>query len=243
MSQDGFVPVMLGGKSHDFIFPARGNMEGFVRHILSGQEYELPSPPYWEPKVVVDIGANVGAFSIYCQSRFPGIKVHAFEPMAEAFSYAERNFAPFPSMKARHLGLSDRDVQAVLYHGRDRPSQSSLIAAPQCATTTEAVTLVDAASILERLEITTISILKVDTEGCEVPILSRLVPWLPSTDLVHLEYHNDNDRRVLDQIMADAGHILWRARAVRPHVGNAAYISRSMASLLIDECRFAISHE
>ncbi|MGE5517058.1 MAG: FkbM family methyltransferase [Bacteroidota bacterium] len=242
MPTDGFVPVTVDGSPHDFTYPARGGMEDFVRSILGGQEYELPNPPGWRPSVVVDVGANVGAFSIYCRSRFPGIAVYAFEPMAEAFSYAERNLAPFPGMTVNHLGLSDRDHSAVLHHGRDRPSQSSLFAARQCGETSETVTLADAATTLERSGVTAISILKVDTEGCEVPILSRLAPWLPSTDLVHLEYHNDHDRRVLDGLMADAGHILWRARAVRPHVGNAAYISGPMAALLFDECAFAISH-
>jgi hypothetical protein len=70
-----------------------------------------------------------------------------------------------------------------------------------------------------------ISILKVDTEGSEIPILTDLGDRLDRTDFVYLEYHSDNDRRELDSLLTPH-FILAAAKAHIPHRGTLTYISR-----------------
>jgi len=44
-----------------------------------------------EHPIVVDIGANVGFFSLFAASRFPGVRIFAYEPVPKNFSQLTRN--------------------------------------------------------------------------------------------------------------------------------------------------------
>src|SRR5207248_1016813 len=74
-----------------------------------------------------------------------------------------------------------------------------------------------------------VAIMKVDTEGCEVPILNDLRPMLPDVDFLHVEYHSEDDRRAIEGIVA-GDFVLAQARAARPHRGTNSYASRQMIS-------------
>jgi len=72
-----------------------------------------------------------------------------------------------------------------------------------------------------------ISILKIDTEGCEVPILTELLPAVPSIDFMYCEYHSEADRRTIDDLVKER-FILGGAKADKPHQGMSIYWSRSL---------------
>lgn len=63
--------------------------------------------------------------------------------------------------------------------------------------------------------------MKIDTEGCEVEILESLGPRLAMIDYVLVEYHNEADRRRIDQLLCDF-HV-YGSRAVRPRLGTVRY--------------------
>ena len=51
-----------------------------VREIFCENVYEVFDGDLSDTKIVVDIGANIGAFGIYMHSLDPDVKVYAFEP-------------------------------------------------------------------------------------------------------------------------------------------------------------------
>jgi hypothetical protein len=76
-----------------------------------------------------------------------------------------------------------------------------------------------------------ISILKLDTEGCEVPILTALQNYLPQTEVIYLEYHSEFDRRRIDS-MLDRTHVLFHAAVFEPHRGTIGYIAADVLDKL-----------
>ncbi len=65
---------------------------------------KLPSYIIDKPNpVVVDIGANVGYFSLYMLSRFPRARVFAFEPMPFNFQQLQRYQKTYPSLSFMRL--------------------------------------------------------------------------------------------------------------------------------------------
>lgn len=139
--------------------------------------------------VVVDIGANIGAFTILAASR--GARVYAFEPNPEAFSILERNI--------RENGFSDRvDARELAIAGHageleisipDSEKIYSLGSATTCAPGREqlaAVPEVRLRSFLVRAQTLSsvaseipgtfpaIRFLKIDCEGAEWEILRSL---------------------------------------------------------------------
>jgi hypothetical protein len=70
------------------------------------------------------------------------------------------------------------------------------------------------------------SILKVDTEGCELEILKNLEPYFHDFSLIYLEYHSETDRREIDALLAPT-HSLLFSNAIQLHRGNVTYIANN----------------
>lgn len=63
--------------------------EIFVERCYTPGWFYQPRPSH----TVIDVGANIGLFSLYLTSVAPGIRVFAFEPHPETFDRLKRNLA------------------------------------------------------------------------------------------------------------------------------------------------------
>lgn len=68
-----------------------------VNEIFSRNDYGHDAP-----RVVVDIGANIGVASAYFASRHPDVVVHAWEPVPHNLELARRNLAVFGDRVTLH---------------------------------------------------------------------------------------------------------------------------------------------
>src|SRR5262249_4812674 len=73
-----------------------------------------------------------------------------------------------------------------------------------------------------------ISILKLDTEGCEVPILTDFLAVVPEIDIIYCEFHSEEDRRRIEAIVADRFILYW-AKVDCPHLGICVYLAKALA--------------
>ena len=85
-----------------------------------------------------------------------------------------------------------------------------------------------ASAELQALKLGRISILKIDTEGCEIPILSDLHDWLDRIDAIYVEYHCEDDRRAIDQMLAEHFYLI-HAIVGRANLGTLIYIAQTLA--------------
>ena len=163
---------------------------------------------------VIDIGANIGAFSLYAAS-LGAAAVHAYEPCSESFALLTRN------VEANGLSgvITPRRLVAA---GRDReqaafPRKSSVYnrAANDAGPGTDLVATVSLATIVdEHCGGETVDLLKIDCEGGEYDLLL----CAPNSAFrriqrIRMEYHQGGDGRVdrLIQRLQAAGYSLtWR---------------------------------
>lgn len=193
--------------------------------VLKGREYPPCLPRYLRPRVIVDIGGNVGAAAIWFHVRYPDAKVISFEPSPQAFAFLQRNTSTLPNVEIRNYGLLDRDVETVLHSGQNL-AQSSTVPHQETTPQTETVMLRRASSELDSLGIDRVSILKLDTEGCEVAILRDLhADWLHRVDSIYVEYHSEADRREIDQLLSQHFYLI-NAVVSRGNRGTFVYLSR-----------------
>lgn len=66
---------------------------------------------------VIDIGANMGWYSINIAKTYPASKVHAFEPIPKTYSFLERNIKlnDLKNVTAQHFGLSNERKDIIFY--------------------------------------------------------------------------------------------------------------------------------
>lgn len=163
-----------------------------VEAIWAG-EYEVPLKE--APKTVLDIGGNVGAFTVWAKEQWPECSVFAIEPHpdnARLFLYNTRQLKGVSLIQAAAVMTGDSSVTLTegQYPGRHSTAHDAggrKLSVPTIHTGT----------------IPSAEFVKIDTEGAEVEILRGLD--LSETKAVALEYHSDADAETIPSMMAARG--------------------------------------
>ncbi|MBG0775681.1 MAG: FkbM family methyltransferase [Desulfovibrionaceae bacterium] len=194
--------------------------------ILQGRTY--PSVPFVDDvRTVLDVGANVGASAVYFAAKYPDATVHACEPASEPFALLRHNTEGL-AVRAHQVGLWSEDGSAELRLGAHSSLNNSLAAHAHTAGATETVELRHAGDFVRSLDAGAPDVLKIDTEGCELAVLRSLGALLADCRLIYLEFHSEEDRRAIDELLAPTMRLL-HGRIVSPHRGTLCYVARDLA--------------
>ncbi len=193
--------------------------------ILAGREYLLPAlPAQWRDKLVLDVGANVGAFATFARAAFPSARILAFEPSPRSLPALRRNAAAL-GVEVRPVALSAEAGSRTLRLGGCSSGMTDSFHPNRLSSSEEVeVAVEDAAELCALGEI---ALLKLDTEGEEVPILRRLGRALGAIVSVLCEFHSEADRRAIDALLAPS-HLQYFAQARVPHRGTVGYLQRAV---------------
>jgi len=166
-----------------------------VPHLqkIANGEYEIP---YEHPNpVILDLGANVGGFAAWASQRWPRSVIHCYEPLPDNFALLQKNLAPLQGRAQLNNCAIGNPVHTRLHLGLNNCGEGSFFAlGEQSAEYVDVVTR--PSSVLPPAQL-----LKLDTEGAEVEILSGLQEI--QFDAIVLEYHTEANRRRVDQILAE----------------------------------------
>ena len=154
------------------------------------QEYELHTlPDLGEHPVVIDLGANCGAFVWFALQRWPGAKALAYEPHPGTFKLLKGNLEDLPVKVVQAAVVHPKTKNtARLFEGKNADTECSLrddIRWPHVSQDLEhsvEVNLADAA------DLPPCDVLKVDTEGSEVEILTGY-KYLRDVEVLLVEAH------------------------------------------------------
>lgn len=196
------------------------SMRNHVIKIFDG-EYDIPMKFNGSPNIV-DIGANIGAFTVWAAERW-NAKVIAIEPNKANFEILQINTA----FLGDRVGLINSAVRAdksnnKLYDGKNNCGECSFFKGDEQLDT---FTEVD---IITPLELPpNIDILKIDTEGCELEILLELLKLQMRPKAILLEYHSEKDRRAIDTLL-EPFYTMWASISEMPGFGVVKYVSNSI---------------
>ncbi len=130
--------------------------------------------------VFVDVGANIGYFSLLAAAAVGEAgAVHAFEPDPENFALLQASASLnglAGIVRARRAALSDRDGQARLFLSEDNLGDHQVFAAGEGRRSLP-ISLLRGDDALRR-EVRRIDLLKVDTQGAEYAVMAGLMPLL-----------------------------------------------------------------
>ena len=221
----GTLKLNIGNRVIDFSFPDSGNMRALVQAIFSGREYPLLRLAGYQPSVIVDVGANIGASAVFFHLAYPEARVYCYEPSAANVAFLQRNTQFTDRIRTFAFGLLDRQAELKLFAGKMHGMQSSLLKSVETAESFEMAQMRPAGREFDERGLSAISILKLDTEGSEVPILRDLGKRLSAIDFLYVEYHSDDDRRTIDRLL-EADFIMAGAHSLATHRGTSIYVSR-----------------
>ena len=83
--------------------PGGSDVENIVKKLLK-RESEYWLPPQFEPRSILDLGANIGIASIDFALRYPQASILAIEPVAANFQLLQKNISRLPKYSRPECG-------------------------------------------------------------------------------------------------------------------------------------------
>jgi len=169
------------------------SMVPHVQQVLDG-EYNIQ---YEGTPTITDLGANVGSFAVWASMKWPGCTIHCYEPSKSNFELLSKNISQISNSTVicRNEAVGDKSLTR-LYKGKNNIGECSLYKIGEQSDEFEDIITVAPETIPET------TILKLDVEGAEGYILSKLKDFNKLTySIILLEYHGEDNRRQVDRIL------------------------------------------
>jgi len=152
--------------------------------------FNLPS----DIKTVIDLGANIGISSLYWSMQYPMAQIYAVEMVASnaerCRKLLEQNHAKAEVIQAA-VAASDGvlEYQANPNHTRSHLQVFQDIPTDQAKLVS--VQTYSMASLLRKLSLQHVDLLKVDIEGSEIYLLESIESWAPAVRFMLMELHHN----------------------------------------------------
>jgi FkbM family methyltransferase len=225
----------LRWRGHD-VFYRPGTSDVVVLYqilVRTGRKAEYYVPRALNPRVILDIGSNIGASILYFRYLFPEAKIFGFEPHPEPFKVLQLNVAENSAVSLFNYGLGAGNTRVIVpFAGVD---YSAFRAGAGCANAPPYATPIEceirhAGDALRDLGITRIDLLKIDCEGDEFDIFTALSEeMLSQCKWIVGEMHNASAFKILE-LLAPHFDLDLKKMMFSPffrfHACNRAHISQ-----------------
>ena len=181
-----------------------------VMNIFAG-EYDIDYKK--ERPVILDIGANIGGFTVWANQRWSSATIHSYEPNKNNFKWLQVNTENIPNVNIQNVAVGYTDEERKLFYGNHmQMSMCSLEMGREQCDEGELVHVI-AGSTLPNADI-----VKIDTEGWEVKILAG-INFQP--DIYLLEYHSAIDAEAIKNMLS--GYTLVEHHQYKSGLGVVKY--------------------
>jgi FkbM family methyltransferase len=166
-----------------------------VHEVFVRDEYELPSDI--EPRVIVDLGSNVGISVLLFKSRYPEARVVAVEPQPASFALLRENTRHLEAVTTVHAAIAAQGGLVTLYSGARSWAASTVPGAEQGDRHDVPALTFD--TLAEQESLVDIDVLKMDVEGAETAVLAS--PTVHRCEVIIFEFHGEHSPRSLWSVL------------------------------------------
>ena len=172
-------------------------------HVYNGYFEEFLK----EGMIVVDIGAHTGIYTTLAAQKIgQSGKVVAVEPVKENYEQLIKNIElnNFKNVILKKTALSDHSGSEKLYISPHSNNHSLMFKESENAYLEVPVDTLD--NLLKKLNLTSVDVIKIDTEGAEVPILKgaeRTLEANPKIKVIVASYHYPTEVKEVCQLLSN----------------------------------------
>ena len=204
------------------VFYRSGTADPFVLNQIlfrRGKKAEYYVPPALNPKVILDLGSNIGASVLYFHERFPDAKIFGFEPHPDTFRVLQKNVEGLTGVTVFNCGLGATNqriaarADQVNFGAFNTRGEFKDRGYPESPVECEVRRLDD---VLRELGIAQVDLIKIDCEGAEADVFSTLPDEvLKRCQWIVGEFHNHTGFAVLARL-APHFHLDLKKKMFRP---------------------------
>lgn len=142
------------------------------------------------PKFIVDAGAHIGLSSLFFANRFPTATVVSLELEASNYRMLQKNTMHEPRIHPLHCGLWS--VDGTLSVANESADTWAYYAVESSDTEGDCITTpsLSVSSLMQKYDIPSIDLLKLDIEGAEKEVLSTADQWIEKVKTIAVEVHD-----------------------------------------------------
>jgi len=181
--------------------PSRHESPQSLIRTRSRMEYWIP--PQVAPKVIMDIGGNVGLTTVYFSHNFPDAQIHVFEPVPANFELLKKNSEFLPAVTTYPVALGSEDTSASIHACLEEGNEGgyTLFGVDSDPGEKQTINIRNAASVMNEIGLTKVDLIKIDTEGAEYEILTAMDPEiLKNVRWIIGELHSHRDYELLNYL-------------------------------------------
>lgn len=158
-----------------------------IKNIFEFKAYDIELS--YEPKFIIDAGANVGYSAVFFANKYPGVHIVGIEPETSNFRLLQYNTSFYKNIQLLKSGVWNSDCTLkVMDIGLGK---WGFIVVPCDPEEEGAFKACSIKSILAASGFEEIDILKMDVEGAENEIFSSgFEQWLPRVKVLMIEVHD-----------------------------------------------------
>ena len=192
-----------------------------------------------DPATIFDVGANVGQTYARFRREFPQARIYCFEPVKRTFEQLTLATSGDPLAVAEQIALGDRAGQKEIRTNSVLPDLNTLRDDLMSGSSSEVVNIDTVDDYVRRNSIDGIDVLKIDTEGYEIPVLQGAEESLDGgrirTVFAEVGFERDNQRNTglmeLTELLLPKGYSFYGLYDLRhfpnrtpPSFGNALFV-------------------
>jgi len=188
-------------------YRARSSDMLLIYEILLKSKYkrEYHFPEDLKPKIIFDIGGNIGITSIYLAILFPDALIYTFEPLKENFELLYKNTSQFKNIEIFNIGLGPKNGSFKVYLSDDNENFGGASfyskGSGNLSESFAECKVKNVNDIVKELNINSVDLIKIDTEGGEYDILTSLKKeFLKKTSFITGELHGNRDFELLNYL-------------------------------------------
>lgn len=189
--------------------PAEKSLGWVFRDVVLDDEYGLEKL-HLQPKTILDVGANVGIFTLWAGTNFPGAAIHSYEPNAALKEYLRENIGQVDA-KLHAEGVSGHD-------GFGSFAQKGESMVGKCTESASGnIPVVSLQTAIARMG-GSVDLLKLDCEGAEWSILEHPEAFA-AVRCVRMEYHLTQPGHSTERLVKAFDRMEFRCSRLSPNQG------------------------
>jgi len=183
---------------------------GLIKDVIVNDQYQAKKF-LKEDSIIIDAGANLGAFAVIAAKQAPRGNVYAFEPAKATFSFLKKTAAGYVNVECVEKGLGDNISEKKIFIDRSSTAGNVMEDSPFFGSSQretgefESVSVTTLDDFVRENKIPRVDFIKIDTEGYEAKVLNGARETIKKFHPVVAmsAYHNPQDKVELPRIMKE----------------------------------------
>jgi FkbM family methyltransferase len=181
------IKIKLGDYKQPIYLRSKTTDKSTFYKIFYFKEYNIPVN--FNPKVILDLGANIGLAAVYFAQKYPNARIISVEPEPSNFKMLLKNTESYSNVTCLNYGVWSKVTNLEIESGYGNCGFRTTEVDYNNSNTIEAISI---DKILDDFQLDHIDILKIDIEGSEKEIFEKnFERWLPKTNMIVIELHEN----------------------------------------------------